>query len=449
MARLLIFALLLTSTMCAAMEHTPWKLEGAQERIEKYRKGDCELQLVLPDGSMLPEGVEIDMKQTDHAFHFGGSFCQGRRLFSHQSFPKYSEHFADLFNYATLGFYWVLHEKTPGTWKLDSNTEKVMRFAIDRGMRVRGHPLMWHNAIPDFIEDSKLPGEKLDPIINDHIRRLVRDYPQIDEWDLYNEPPGIRLKDESNGARRWVEWQGGPSRMIERMVDTVRAVEPDGRFIVNHFSHSDPEYHELIEYLLEKDVSFDAIGIQAHMHTHPEIWTEDEMVKSLERYSKYDKPLQITELSIVSTPPLEDWKEMQAWEKRRERNRRLSRKSTRKMEAYQAAYARDFYTLAFSYPDIEAIVWWSVSDVDIWRGIPSGLVDLDGNPKPAYHVLHELINEEWQTNLQVPVDAGGRAAFRGFYGSYELQVRHGGRTLKGAFDLEPGEDGAVRVLLGR
>lgn len=433
--------------MCSALEHKPWKLEGAQERIEQYRKGDCELQLVLPDGSLLPKGTMIDLKQTEHAFHFGGSFCQGRRLFSHKSFPKYSSYFADLFNYATVGYYWVLHERTPGTWKLDKNTEMVLQFAIDQGMRVRGHPLMWHNAIPEFIANSKLSAEQLDPIINNHVRRLVRDYPQIDEWDLYNEPPGIRLKEKSNGARRWVEWQGGPNQMIERMVDTVRDVRPDGRFIVNHFSHSDKEYHELIDYLLDRDVSFDAIGIQAHMHTVKEIWGEKEMIKSLKRYSKYGKPLQITELSIASTPHLEDWEEMQEWEKKRERNRRLSKKSTREMEKYQAAYARDFYTLAFSFPDIEAIVWWSVSDVDIWRGIPSGLVDEKGNPKPAYKVLDQLINEEWRTNLQVPIDAQSRAAFRGFYGTYEVQVEHGGRTLKGAFDLEREQDGVVKVVL--
>ncbi len=452
MKRLCVIIILLFPCLAVAIKHTPWKLEGAQQRIEQYRKGDCELQLVLPDGSEVPAGTMVDVNQTRHAFQFGGSFCQGSRLFNHASFPSYTEHFADLFNYATVGFYWVFHERMPGTWSLNKNTHKVLKFALDEGMRVRGHPLMWHNTLPDFIENSKLPAEQLDFIINEHVRMLVREYPQIDEWDLYNEPPGIRIKEKSNGARRWVDWQGGPGPMIERMMDTVREVRPDGRYIINHFKHDDPEYHEMIEYLLDKEVSFDAIGIQAHMHTPHEIWSEKEMWKSFEKYSRYGKPLQITELSIVSCEPLANWEEVQAWERKREKigmdgGVRPSKLSTPEGEAYQAAYARDFYTLAFSHPDVETIVWWSVSDVAIWRGIPSGLVDKMGNPKPAYKVLNKLINEDWRTHEQLSVTSGNRVSLRGFYGSYEVRMEHQGKTLLGTFELQPDKASVEKVVL--
>jgi GH35 family endo-1,4-beta-xylanase len=75
-----------------------------------------------------------------------------------------------------------------------------------------------------------------------------------------------------------------------------------------------------------------------------------------------------------------------------------SRKSTPEGERYQADFVRDFYTLAFSHPGVEAIVWWSVSDKDAWRGMPAGLLGEDGTPKPSYEVLDELINTQPAVN---------------------------------------------------
>ena len=40
----------------AVERHTPWKLDGAQERIEKYRMAAVNLEVHLPDGSLLPIG---------------------------------------------------------------------------------------------------------------------------------------------------------------------------------------------------------------------------------------------------------------------------------------------------------------------------------------------------------------------------------------------------------
>ena len=39
----------------ASAEHLPWELDGAQDRIEAIRKGDCQLRLVLPEGQTIPK----------------------------------------------------------------------------------------------------------------------------------------------------------------------------------------------------------------------------------------------------------------------------------------------------------------------------------------------------------------------------------------------------------
>ena len=111
----------------------------------------------------------------------------------------------------------------------------------------------------------------------------------------------------------------------------------------------------------------------------------------------------------------------------------LSMPSLPEWEEYQAALTRDFYTLAFSHPAVEAIIWWTITDVEPWRGMPAGLLDEQGQPKPVYHVLDELINEEWHTEKRGVLSEAGMLQFRGFYGTYVVQVEYEGVWFEGTF----------------
>ena len=54
--------------------HVPWKLEGANERIETYRKGKAKLVFILDNGSN--KSAKLDIKLASHAFNFGVSMTQ-------------------------------------------------------------------------------------------------------------------------------------------------------------------------------------------------------------------------------------------------------------------------------------------------------------------------------------------------------------------------------------
>jgi len=41
-------------------------------------------------------------------------------------------------------------------------------------------------------------------------------------------------------------------------------------------------------------------------------------------------------------------------------------------------------------------------------------------PKPAFHAMNTLINNEWKTRLTLKADANGKVAFRGFKGTYRV-----------------------------
>ncbi|MBR4257423.1 MAG: hypothetical protein IKQ17_00160 [Kiritimatiellae bacterium] len=58
------------------------------------------------------------------------------------------------------------------------------------------------------------------------------------------------------------------------------------------------------------------------------------------------------------------------------------------------------------------------------------------SPKPAYNVIRELFGREWRTDLERDV-SGGRMAFRGFHGTYEIEATSNGKTVTREFHLGP------------
>ena len=120
---------------------------------------------------------------------------------------------------------------------------------------------------------------------------------------------------------------------------------------------------------------------------------------------------------------------------------------TQELEQYQAELTRDFYTLAFSHPLVESITWWTITDLDPWRGMPSGLLSADGKPKPVYYVLDKLINQEWNTSKKGKISDQAPVHFRGFYGSYELEVNIDDQSYVGYFDATKGKNCEIKLTV--
>ena len=88
----------------------------------------------------------------------------------------------------------------------------------------------------------------------------------------------------------------------------------------------------------------------------------------------------------------------------------------------QAVLTRNLYRTWFSVGPMMGITWWNVVDDCGAPGEPSvsGLFSRDMAPKPAFHAMNTLINNEWKTRLTLKADANGKVAFRGFKGTYRV-----------------------------
>ena len=94
-----------------AMSEGYWKLWNPEEQaridrdIEANRKADGLFRI-----ASIPEGADVRVEQTGHAFIFGAHIFNFDQLGSDECNEKYKALYGTLFNSATIAFYWRCFE---------------------------------------------------------------------------------------------------------------------------------------------------------------------------------------------------------------------------------------------------------------------------------------------------------------------------------------------------
>jgi len=85
------------------------------------------------------------------------------------------------------------------------------------------------------------------------------------------------------------------------------------------------------------------------------------------------------------------------------------------------------FRLGFSHEAVQAIMLWGFGAKTHWMGPDAALMNADGTLNSAGSRISRLLREEWSTQGNGVSGADGCLAFRGFCGSYALDVRAPGR----------------------
>jgi endo-1,4-beta-xylanase len=401
-----------------------------------HRLGTTTLTVLDQRGAPLP-GVDVTVEQTRHAFSFGNigfDFIELANGEPGTGTEHLAELYADVFNVATLPFYWGRFEPERG----QPDSARLLTTAQwfrDRGIALKGHPLVWHTVQPDWL--LGLPLDEVEDLQRGRIRREVGAFAGlVDTWDAINEVVIMPVFDNGDNAITPLARARGRIPMIRMAFEEARAANPHATLLLNDFDLSSA-YECLIEGVLEAGVQIDAIGLQTHMHQG--YWGEDTMLAMVDRFARYGLPLHLTETSLVSGDlmpahivDLNDH-QVDSWP------------STPEGEARQADDVERHYRSLVGHPSVEAITYWGITDADAWLGAPIGLVRADGTPKPAYDALRRLVKGEWWVEPTVMrTDERGRVQVRGFRGEYRVDV-HGATT---AFTIGD-EQSEVRAIQGR
>ncbi|QJA00578.1 1,4-beta-xylanase [Leifsonia sp. PS1209] len=360
-------------------------------------------------------GAEVTVEQTRHAFGFGNigfDFIGLANGEGNEADERLAELYTGVFNTATLPFYWGRFEPRrgePDTARL----QRTARWFRDRGVALKGHPLVWHTVQPDWL--LGLPLDEVERLQRERIRREVHDFDGlIDTWDAINEVVIMPVFDNGDNAITPLARAKGRIAMIRMAFEEARAANPNVKLLLNDFDLS-TAYECLIEGVLEAGIPIDAIGLQTHMHQG--YWGEDAVLATVDRFARYGLPLHLTETSLVSghlmpadIVDLNDY-QITEWP------------STPEGEERQADELVRHYRSLVAHPSVEAITYWGLTDADAWLGAPIGLVRADGTPKPSYGALRRLIADEWWLSSTTTIaDENGRVAVSGFSGDYLVRV---------------------------
>ena len=412
-----------------------------ESAIRSHRTADATVTVIGPDGKPAA-GIELTVAQRAHAFLFGstgfdvipyvnGELAGDDRAAERERVERIAERWLALMNFATLPFYWGGFEPERGK----PDTARILaasRWFTERGIPVKGHPLLWHTSCADWL--LPLSNEEILAEQKARIRREVGDFRGvIDTWDVVNEAVIMPVFDRYDNGITRICRANGRIATIRMAFEEARRTNPDAFLLLNDFDMS-TAYECLIEGVLEAGVKIDALGLQSHMHQG--YWGEEKTLAVVDRFARYGLPIHFTETTILSgelmPPEFDDLNDYEAdeWP------------TTPDGEERQADEVVRHYKTLLSQPSVKAATWWDLVD-GVWLGAPGGLIRTDASPKPAYDELLGLVKGEWWlAPTMVRTDESGRIGLSGFLGEYELSAVPGG-------DAPGGRSGGTQFRLDR
>ncbi|MCC6495686.1 MAG: endo-1,4-beta-xylanase [Propionibacteriaceae bacterium] len=393
-------------------------------RPERFRHRTARTLLTVRDAAGLPlRDTPIHIEQRRHAFAFGNigfdliPLANGdpevtRGVYGGASarLEVLADLFLEVFNTATLPFYWRGFEPErgrPDTARLS----RAARWFADRDVAVKGHPLVWHTLAPTWLGSAT--ADEVMAAVRSRITREVADFAGlIDTWDAINEVVILpEFTAEENPITRLAQREGRVG-MVRLAFETARAANPRATLLLNDFNLS-VRYERLVADCLAAGIRIDALGLQSHMHQG--YWGEERTAAVLDRFARFGLPLHWTETTLLSgdlmPPEIVDLNDYQV----------ASWPSTPAGEERQAEELVRHYTTLFAHPSVQAVTYWGLTDDGAWLGAPAGLVRADGTQKPAYDELRRLVKGEWWLpRTGGRTDALGRVVLDAYLGDYAV-----------------------------
>lgn len=398
--------------------------------IEQNRKAFATITIKNKNGSPL-SNVAVKAEQTEHSFKYGANIFMLDELENDEKNRLYKEYFKGAFNMATIPFYWDDLEPEKGKTRYGKNSPKIyrrpatdlcMEFCRENNIEPREHALAYEHYFPDWLKDESVAVIKRE--LERHFGEIAERYAdKINTIEVTNEMEWPEGKTAFYRVSDYVEW----------CYKTAAKYFPNNQLVINEWSGVWEDYCETlsryyltIENALLKGARIDAVGVQYHMFYKQEeevVKTEkfyNPMVlyKTLDTYSKLHLPVQITEVTIPAYS------------------------NEREDEDLQAEIIERLYSIWFSHPNVEQIIYWNLVDGyaafapqgDMTSGenyYYGGLLHFDLTPKPAYYTIKNLFEKKWHTSENLTSDCNGTVAFKGFKGKYDLSFDVGGKkTIK-------------------
>ncbi|HKE63999.1 MAG TPA: endo-1,4-beta-xylanase [Micromonosporaceae bacterium] len=201
---------------------------------------------------------------------------------------------------------WQVVEPTQGTYDW-SDADRLVAFAQQHGQLVRGHTLLWHNQLPDWlttgVANGTIDNAELRDLLHKHVTDEVTHFKgKIWQWDVANEfftdsnPSGINPNDF------WISHLG--TGIIADAFRWAHAADPHALLFYNDYNIGGEDgsnakadaVYGWVQQMRGQGVPINGVGDQGHLDTQFGFPTQ--LTADLQRYADLGLKVAITEADV-------------------------------------------------------------------------------------------------------------------------------------------------------
>jgi endo-1,4-beta-xylanase len=181
--------------------------------------------------------------------------------------------------------------------------DALVRFARENGQGVRGHTLVWHSQLPDWLNagvtDGTIGADELRQLLRKHIFDVARRYRgKIYQWDVVNEV----IDDNANLRDSPFLRLLGPDYIADAFRWAHQA-DPKAKLYLNDYnvegiSAKSDAYHTLAKQLLARRVPVHGFGAQGHLGVQYGFYPAEAVAENLRRFEALGLETSLTEVDV-------------------------------------------------------------------------------------------------------------------------------------------------------
>lgn len=256
--------------------------------------------------------------------------------------------------------------------------DALVLFAEQHQMAMRGHTLVWHHQLPDWITQGTYSRERWIQILCRHVKTVVHHFQgRILAWDVVNEAMANEGVLYDN---LWLE-KIGPD-YIPMAFQWAHEADPQAILVYNDHSAEgmNPKsqaIYLLVKDLIERGIPIHAVGLQMHINlfNSPSV---SELAANIQRLAALGLQAHITEMDLRI---------------------QYGGQTMEEKLALQAKIYQDILSTCLQQPNCRFFSTWGASDQYSWipgiTGHPDAplLFDEAGKPKPAFYAVLDALSQ--------------------------------------------------------
>ncbi|MCR5132300.1 MAG: endo-1,4-beta-xylanase [Prevotella sp.] len=290
----------------------------------------------------------------------------------------------------------VMVHPEEGKWTWEK-ADSIANFCRRNGIKLRGHNLMWHSQMCDWMFYDKkknlVKKEVLFARMKEHIQTVVKRYKDVIYcWDVFNEAiadgprrPAFMGPDQPLRESTFYKICGN-DEFIRKAFEYAREADPNALLFYNDYNECDPvkrdRIYNMVKEMKAAGVPIDGIGMQGHYNIYGP--SEEDIEAAVSKYAEIVDHIHMTELDIRVN--MERGGQLNF-----SRNEGAVVTNDQKL-LQEAQYAAVFRVMRRHADKVDCVTFWNLSDADSWLGVNNYALpfDKDFKPKNVYRVIRDF-----------------------------------------------------------